>query len=625
MQAAGSYSIIKRSGITDVATDKGMIVHTTLQQTTAQRLAATRKAMAAEGLDALLVPSADPHLSEYLPGYWQGRQWLSGFTGSVGTLVISQQFAGLWVDSRYWEQAERELAGSGIELMKLSPGQPSALDCLAEHVQPQGCASVDGRAMALASARQLRERLGQRGARLVTDQDVLGRVWSDRPTLPSNPAYSHLAPYAVVGRAQKLAQVRQAMQAKGADSHFIATLDDIAWLFNLRGSDVSYNPVFLAFALIDAQRVQLFIASGKVDEPLRQGLREDGIEVRDYTEATGALGQLPPGSRLLVDPARVTCGLLEPLGEGVVLVEGSNPSTLSKACKAEGELEHVRRAMEQDGAALCEFFAWFEEALATQVVTELTVDEQLTAARARRPGFVSLSFSTIAAFNANGAMPHYRATDQSHAVIKGDGLLLIDSGGQYLGGTTDITRMVPIGQPSDLQKLDCTRVLKGMIALSQATFPRGVLSPMLDAIARAPLWADQVDYGHGTGHGVGYFLNVHEGPQVIAYQAAAAPQTAMQEGMISSIEPGTYRPGQWGVRIENLVAARSAGRSAFGEFLDFETLTLCPIDTRCLLAQRLTEQEVCWLNSYHARVRERLAPLLEGKALAWLLSRTEAI
>lgn len=604
---------------------KGMIVHTTLPQTTAQRLAAMRATMAAEGLDALLVPSADPHLSEYLPVYWQGRQWLSGFTGSVGTLVITQHFAGLWVDSRYWEQAERELAGSGIELMKLSPGQPGALDWLAEHVQPQGCAGVDGRTMALASARQLRERLGQRGARLVTDQDLLGRVWSDRPTLPSSPVYSHLAPYAVVGRAQKLAHVRQAMQAKGADSHFIATLDDIAWLFNVRGDDVSYNPVFLAFALIDAQRAQLFVAPGKVDEPLRQALREDGIEVRDYSEAAGALRQLPPGSRLLVDPARVTCGLLEPLAEGVVLVEGSNPSTLSKACKAEGELEHVRRAMEQDGAALCEFFAWFEEALGSQVVTELTVDEQLTEARARRPGFVSLSFSTIAAFNANGAMPHYRATDQSHAVIEGDGLLLIDSGGQYVGGTTDITRMVPIGQPSNVQKLDCTRVLKGMIALSRATFPRGVLSPMLDAIARAPIWADQVDYGHGTGHGVGYFLNVHEGPQVIAYQAAATPQTAMQEGMISSIEPGTYRPGQWGVRIENLVAARNAGRSAFGEFLDFETLTLCPIDTRCLLSERLTKQEVCWLNTYHATVRERLTPLLEGKALAWLLSRTVAI
>ncbi|MBF8777998.1 aminopeptidase P family protein [Pseudomonas fulva] len=602
-----------------------MILHTTPQQTTAQRLAAMRATMAAEGLDALLVPSADPHLSEYLPGYWQGRQWLSGFTGSVGTLVITQQFAGLWADSRYWEQAERELAGSGIELMKLSPGQPGALDWLAEQVQPHGCAGVDGRAMALASARQLRERLGQRGARLVTDQDLLGRIWSDRPALPSSPVYSHLAPHAVVGRAQKLARVRQAMQAKGADSHFIATLDDIAWLFNLRGNDVSYNPVFLAFALIDAQRAQLFIAPAKVDEPLRQALRQDGIEVRDYSEAASALRHLPPGNRLLVDPARVTCGLLEPLAEGVVLVEGANPSTLSKACKAEGELDHVRRAMEQDGAALCEFFAWFEEALGGQVVTELTVDEQLSAARARRPGFVSLSFSTIAAFNANGAMPHYRATDQSHAVIEGDGLLLIDSGGQYLGGTTDITRMVPIGQPSDLQKLDCTRVLKGMIALSRVTFPRGVLSPMLDAIARAPIWADQVDYGHGTGHGVGYFLNVHEGPQVIAYQAAATPQTAMQEGMISSIEPGTYRPGQWGVRIENLVAARSVGRSAFGVFLDFETLTLCPIDTRCLVPEQLTEQEVCWLNTYHTTVRERLAPLLEGRALAWLLSRTVAI
>ncbi|HCP28723.1 MAG TPA: Xaa-Pro aminopeptidase, partial [Pseudomonas sp.] len=272
-----------------------MIVHTTPQQTTAQRLAAMRATMAAEELDALLVPSADPHLSEYLPGYWQGRQWLSGFTGSVGTLIITQQFAGLWVDSRYWEQAERELAGSGIELMKLSPGQPGALDWLAEQVQPQGCAGVDGRAMALASARQLRERLGQRGARLVTDQDLLGRVWSDRPALPSSPVYSHLAPYAVVGRAQKLARVRQAMQAKGADSHFIATLDDIAWLFNLRGSDVSYNPVFLAFALIDAQRAQLFIASAKVDDPLRQALRQDGIEVRDYSEAARALGQLSPG------------------------------------------------------------------------------------------------------------------------------------------------------------------------------------------------------------------------------------------------------------------------------------------------------------------------------------------
>ncbi|AYN15379.1 aminopeptidase P family protein [Pseudomonas monteilii] len=602
-----------------------MNVQTTLEQSVPQRLARLRQAMAAEGIDALLVPSADPHLSEYLPGYWQGRQWLSGFHGSVGTLVVTPGFAGLWVDSRYWEQAEHELAGSGIELMKLLPGKPGALEWLGDNVAPDGSVAVDGAVLALASARQLGERLKTRGARLVTDKDLLGQVWDGRPALPGNPVYQHLPPHATVSRAEKLAQLRQGMLAKGADWHFIATLDDIAWLFNLRGSDVSYNPVFLAFALINEKQAILFVGQDKVDAHLRQVLAVDGIEVRDYSEAGKALGAVPAGSRLLVDPARVTCGLLENRSAGVVLIEGINPTTLSKSCKGDEDLVHIRQVMEQDGAALCEFFAWFEASLGNEKITELTIDEQLSAARARRPGFVSLSFSTIAAFNGNGAMPHYRATEQSHAVIEGDGLLLIDSGGQYLGGTTDITRMVPVGNPSHQQKQDCTRVLKGMIALSRATFPRGVLSPLLDAIARAPIWADQVDYGHGTGHGVGYFMNVHEGPQVIAYQAAPAPQTAMQAGMISSIEPGTYRPGQWGVRIENLVVNREAGKSAFGDFLNFETLTLCPIDTRCLLAEQLSKEEVEWLNRYHATVRERLAPLLKGDALAWLETRTASL
>jgi len=281
--------------------------------------------------------------------------------------------------------------------------------------------------------------------------------------------------------------------------------------------------------------------------------------------------------------------------------------------------------MEQDGAALCEFFAWLDSALGNEPVSELTIDEKLSAARARRPGYVSQSFATIAGFNGNGAMPHYRATEDEHAQIEGDGLLLIDSGGQYLGGTTDITRMVPIGTPTAEQKRDCTRVLKGVIALSRAHFPRGILSPLLDAIARAPIWAEGVNYGHGTGHGVGYFLNVHEGPQVIAYQAAATPQTAMQPGMITSIEPGTYRPGQWGVRIENLVINQEVGKTEFGEFLKFETLTLCPIDTRCLEISLLTKEEREWLNEYHAQVRQRLSPLVGGAALSWLNGRTQAV
>ncbi|MBV4457508.1 aminopeptidase P family protein [Pseudomonas sp. COR58] len=590
-----------------------------------QRLAHTRELMRREGIHALLVPSADPHLSEYLPGYWQGRQWLSGFHGSVGTLIVTTDFAGVWADSRYWEQATQELNGSGIELVKLQPGQPGPLDWLAEQTPEGGVVAVDGAVMAMASARTLGSKLEARGARLRTDIDLLDEVWSDRPQLPNAPVYQHLSPQATVSRGEKLARLRETLKERGADWHFIATLDDIAWLFNLRGGDVSFNPVFISFALIGQQQATLFVALGKVDASLRAVLEQDGVTLRDYSEVADALRAVPDGASLLVDPARVTSGLLGNLDSGVTLVEGLNPTTLAKSQKSQADAEHIRRAMEQDGAALCEFFAWLESAWGRERITELTIDEKLTAARARRPDYVSLSFNTIAAFNANGAMPHYHATEQAHAVIEGDGLLLIDSGGQYLGGTTDITRMVPVGTPNAEQKRDCTRVLKGVIALSRAHFPKGIQSPLLDAIARAPIWADNVEYGHGTGHGVGYFLNVHEGPQVIAYQAAPTPQTAMQPGMITSIEPGTYRPGRWGVRIENLAMNVEAGSSEFGEFLKFETLTLCPIDTRCLEPSLLTEDEKQWFNAYHAQVRKRLSPLLDGAALAWLNTRTAAI
>ncbi|CAH0223285.1 aminopeptidase P family protein [Pseudomonas atacamensis] len=602
-----------------------MSSHTLTEGSVPQRLAHTRELMRREGIHALLVPSADPHLSEYLPGYWQGRQWLSGFHGSVGTLIVTADFAGVWADSRYWEQATKELNGSGIELVKLQPGQRSPLDWLAEQTPEGGVVAVDGAVMAVASARTLSSKLEARGARLRTDIDLLQEVWRDRPSLPNAPIYQHLPPQATVSRGEKLAKLRETLQERGADWHFIATLDDIAWLFNLRGGDVSFNPVFVSFALINQQQATLFVALSKVDADLRAVLEQDGVTLRDYSEVADALRAVPSGASLLVDPARVTTGLLDNLDSGVKLVEGLNPTTLAKSQKSEADAQHIRKAMEQDGAALCEFFAWLESAWGRERITELTIDEKLTAARERRPDYVSLSFNTIAAFNANGAMPHYHATEEEHALIEGDGLLLIDSGGQYLGGTTDITRMVPVGTPTQEQKQDCTRVLKGVIALSRARFPKGILSPLLDAIARAPIWADNVDYGHGTGHGVGYFLNVHEGPQVIAYQAAPAPQTAMQPGMITSIEPGTYRPGRWGVRIENLAMNREAGSSEFGDFLKFETLTLCPIDTRCLIADLLTQEEKQWLNAYHSEVRERLSPLLDGAALSWLNERTVAI
>lgn len=591
------------------------------------RLALLRGAMVREDLAAYLVPSADPHLSEYLPERWQARRWLSGFTGSVGTLVVTADFAGLWVDSRYWVQAEAELAGTGVQLMKMTGGQQSAphVDWLAQNVPAGATVGVDGAVLGVAAARALTAALSARGIALRTDLDLLDAIWPERPGLPGDAVFEHVAPQADTTRASKLAEVRRAMHAQGAQWHFVSTLDDLAWLFNLRGADVNFNPVFVAHAMIGADRATLFVADGKVSPALAESLARDGVEVRAYDAARAALAALPDGATLLIDPRRVTFGTLEAVPAGVKLVEAVNPSTFAKSRKTSAEIEHVRVTMEHDGAALAEFFAWFEQAVGRETITELTIDEQLTAARARRPGYVSPSFATIAGFNANGAMPHYRATPESHATIAGDGLLLVDSGGQYVTGTTDITRVVPVGTVSDLQRRDFTIVLKSMMALSRARFPRGIRSPMLDAIARAPMWAAGLDYGHGTGHGVGYFLNVHEGPQVISHYAPAEPYTAMEEGMITSIEPGVYRPGKWGIRIENLVVNRAGGQTEFGDFLAFETLTLCPIDTRCVLVEMLHEEERAWLNTYHATVRERVGRHVSGDAKAWLDARTQPI
>jgi Xaa-Pro aminopeptidase len=587
------------------------------------RIEKVRDTLKAQGLAGVLVPSSDPHLSEYLPERWQGRQWLSGFTGSMGTLAVTLDKAALFADSRYWEQAALELAGSGIELVKISSGAATHhVEWLAANVSSGGAVGVDGSVLGLAAAQQLRTRLEQAGVQLRTDFDVIEHIWPERAGLPMQPVYEHLAPHAALPRSAKLMQVREAMARHGATFHFISTVDDIAWLFNLRGSDVSYNPVFLAHALLSANE-WLFVAEGKIGAELQATLARDGVHVEPYERAPAALAALPANATLLIDPRRITFSLRA--NASVKVVEAINPSTLLKSRKSDLEAANIRAAMAQDGAACCEFYAWFEAALPRgEALTELTVDEHLSAARAKRSGFVGLSFNTIAGFNGNGAMPHYRATAESHAEIKGDGLLLIDSGGQYLGGTTDITRVWPIGNVSAAQKRDYTLVLKGTLALSRARFPRGTLSPMLDALARAPLWDQALDFGHGTGHGVGYFLNVHEGPQSIS-KAIPEPHMAMEPGMITSVEPGLYRAGQWGIRIENLVLNVPAASNEFGEFLEFETLTLCPIDTRCIDRALLRQDEIDWLNAYHATVRARLRGLVSGEALAWLLLRTDPI
>jgi len=590
------------------------------------RLERVRDALAAQGLNALLVPSSDPHLSEYLPERWQGRVWLSGFTGSMATLVVTTVRAALFADSRYWVQAEAELRGSGIDLVKIPTGAATHhIEWLAGNVPRGGNVAVDGQVIGLAAAQALRAGLDKAGVALRTDIDLLDSVWPERPALPRAAVYAHRAPQASTDRAAKLAVLRESMAGHGATHHFVSTVDDVAWITNLRGSDVDYNPVFLAHLLIDTARATLFVSAGKIDAALATDLAADGINLADYTDAAPALAALPADSTLLVDPRRITLAFREQVAAGVKVVESINPSTLAKSRKTAAEAGFIRDAMAEDGAAMCHFYAWFEAALARgERLSELTIDEKLSAERAKRANFVGLSFPVIAGFNANGAMPHYRATPASFAAIEGDGLLLIDSGGQYLGGTTDITRVWPIGSVSPAMRRDYTLVLKGTIALSRARFPRGTLSPMLDTIARAPLWAEGLEFGHGTGHGVGYFLNVHEGPQSIS-KAIPEATMAMEPGMITSIEPGLYRPGQWGVRIENLVLNVAGPTTEFGEFLDFETLTLCPIDTRCIDLSLLRADEVAWLNAYHATVRERLAPRVQGAALAWLMLRTEAL
>lgn len=594
--------------------------------TVSNYLSALREAMKAQGLDALVIPSADPHLSEYLPEHWQARRELSGFTGSVGTFVVTADEAGVWVDSRYWEQAAKQLAGSGIELQK-SGQVPPYNEWLAANLPENAAVGIPSDMVSLTGKRTLAQSLTAKNIRIEHPDDLLDQVWTSRPALPAETVFIHDPDYVSETAAEKLARVRAVMAEKGADYHLVSSLDDIAWLTNLRGSDVPFNPVFVSFLLIGKDNAVLFTEQCRLNAEAAAALQTAGITVEPYAQVADKLAQI--GGALLIEPNKTAVSTLVRLPESVRLIEGTNPSTFFKSVKPEADIAHIREAMEQDGAALCGFFAEFEDIIGKGgSLTEIDVDTMLYRHRSARPGFVSLSFDTIAGFNANGALPHYSATPESHSVIKGDGLLLIDSGAQYKGGTTDITRVVPVGTPTAEQKRDNTLVLKAHIALAEAVFPENIPSPLIDAICRKPLWQAQCDYGHGTGHGVGYFLNVHEGPQRIAFAAPATPETAMKKGMVTSIEPGLYRPGKWGIRIENLAANQAVAdpqETGFGSFLCFETLTLCPIDTRLMDTALMTDGEIDWVNRYHAEVRRRLEPLTEGAAKAWLIKRTEPL
>ncbi|UNU74024.1 aminopeptidase P family protein [Moraxella nasovis] len=590
----------------------------------ADRLHQLRDVMKLHGIDAIIIPSNDPHMSEYLPEYYQGRAWLSGFTGSVGTLVVTQNFAGVWTDSRYWVQAPKQLKGTGIDLMKMEQGKPSFAKFLAENLPNNATVAIDGSVLSVAEYDDLNEKFATKDIKLLTDRDFLAKIWQDRPSLPCAKIYEHQPKFVDMTAKDKLAQVREQMTAKGASHHLISSLDDIAWLTNLRGADVSFNPVFLAHLLIGHKSVTLFVHQDKLNDAAKAALDGAGIDVLDYDDVQAKIAKLDDS--LLFDPAKVAVSTIEKLPSLVKRIQAVNPSTILKAVKSDADIAHIKDAMRADGAALCEFFVKLEHKLAAgERVSELDIDAMLLEARSRQPYFVSPSFDTIAGFCSNGAVVHYKATKDSFGYLDGDGLLLIDSGAQYENGTTDITRMAAVGCISDEEKKDITYVLKAHIALAKAHFPANIPSMQLDVLARNQLWQHGLDYGHGTGHGVGYFMNVHEGPQVISRTAAPTPERIMVKGMITSNEPGLYRTGQWGVRLENLVLCVPACQTEYGEFLKFENLTLCPFDTRLILSNLLTQEEKDWLNDYHQKVRDELSGLVDGDAKAWLIERTKAI
>ncbi|GAB2578486.1 aminopeptidase P family protein [Dyella jejuensis] len=585
------------------------------------RIAALRDTMARHGIAACLVPSADPHLSEYLPAHWQAREWLSGFDGSAGTLLVTASEAGLWTDSRYFSQAEQQLAGSGIALMKQRVAHaPEHLSWLQQHLHQGDRVAVAGDSVSVATQRQIERLLSTVGASLRVDLDLPGAIWPERPALPHAPVREHALAYAGTSRAEKFEKLRHALRKQQATHHLVSSLDDIAWLTNLRGSDVECNPVFLAHLLIETSgHATLFVDRDKLSDGLVAALASDGIRLAGYATLGETLGELGIGDSLLFDPGRVVSAVLKAVGKDVTRIEGPNPSTAFKACKSKAELTHIREVMRRDGAALVRAFRRLEERIAAGMTqTELDVDTLLREERSAQPDFVGESFATIAGYLENGALPHYRATPKAHNTLQRHGLLLVDSGGQYLGGTTDITRVLALGPTTSEQRRDATMVMKGMIALSRARFPKGASGPQLDALARAPLWACGMDYGHGTGHGVGYFLNVHEGPQSIRPPVAGGALVPLEPGMISSIEPGLYKPARHGIRHENLAVVVEADRTEFGEFYAFETLTLCPFDRRALEPGLLNPEERAWLDDYHASVRAALAPLLEDADLAWL-------
>lgn len=587
-----------------------------------ERLRLLRKQMKKANVDAYIVHHSDPHLSEYIPDYWKEREWLTGFTGSAGTLVVTQQNAALWTDSRYFIQAEMQLSGTGIELCKIGmPETPDIQSWLALNLKQNSIVACNGLLISLSNQRTLTENLKAKKFKVSFDIDLVKKIWNDRPPLPQQKVFVHTAEFAKVSVQEKLGRLRKELLVRDATAYLMCALDEICWTFNIRGADISYNPVVLAYAIVEVDKATLYIDESKLTDEVIQFLANEQVSVKPYSKIFDKLAKLKKKDVLVLDPTKVNFTIYSAIPSNTKVIETTGLATQIKARKQSIEIEGINDAMVQDGIAMVEFLYWLDQNVASGKVTEITVAEKLLEFRSKRKNFISESFGSIVGYADHGAIVHYSATPQTNYTIKPEGFLLVDSGGQYLNGTTDITRTIHLGNPTPQEKIDFTLVLQGMIRLSMARFPKGTRGSQLDTYARMALWSQGLNYGHGTGHGVGYFLNVHEGPQ----QIRPENHLPIEPGMVMSNEPGLYRPNAYGIRIENLIVCVEDETNDFGSFLRFDTLTLCPIDTKAIDIDMLSVREREWLNHYHQLVYFKLSPHLAPEHEQWLKEITKPI
>ncbi len=588
-----------------------------------EKIAKVREMMKKHNLSAYIIPSTDPHISEYVANCWLSRQWISGFNGSAGTVVITNEIAGLWTDSRYFLQAEQQLAGSEFQLFKV--GLPEILDYpewLNKNLSTGQKVGFDSTVLPVTLHKKLISNFSLKKIEIVDSYDVISEVWTDRPSIPQDKIFLQPIKYAGKSRVEKFDEVRKIMTEKGASCHLFCTLDDINWLFNIRGYDVTYNPVAICYAFVTNEVAELYIDSAKLTNEIKSEFEKDGVTILPYNDIFSRISNLSDGNNIIIDTARSNSKLYYSVPKSCTIIEEMNVSTKLKSIKNNVEIQGIKNAMSRDCVAMTKFWNWFEKNLNKIEITEISASEKMKEFRKESSMFYGESFGTIAGYKGHGAIVHYGATPESDSKIEADGFFLFDSGAQYFDGTTDITRTFHLGEPTEQEKTDYTLVLKGHINLGMAKFPLNTRGSQLDILARKFLWDNHLQYLHGTGHGVGCFMNVHEGPHSIRMDENP---NVLVPGSFTSNEPGLYRTDKYGIRIENLVLTVEDEKSEFGQFLKFDTLTLFPIETKVINKELLSELEINWLNDYHQFVYDEVSPMLDEEHKLWLKEKTKAI